>query len=392
MYNSDGYVMIDMSDVDLTRSSQNIPGIYKRVLEVIDTNKLALIVNAGNNTPMAAVVHKKLNYYKITTLLYIFTINTNDIVIVEESGEATVDVEIVPTLTEGTKIADFAIGDVEGSLYAPSQQSEINDNVTAVNSTWSSTKISNELSAKADTGDLAAVAISGSYTDLSNKPTIPVLTDLIDDTSTSQDTVWSSDKTAAEIAAGAGVTIDDTTTSLTKTWSSDKINSEVSAKPSINDTTASGSTVYSSNKVDTLLSGKADTSTTYTKTEVDTALSNYEPKHTTAVYTITEQNVPNLTETSVYSVNLDAGTYIFSASIEFKNNSLANKNINVNLKAGNTLFANGSSVIITSGYYPYINVFGIVTVNANTTFTVNCSHVAGETIKVGGRASAYKIA
>ena len=173
MYNSDGYVMIDMSDVDLTRSSQNIPGIYKRVLEVIDTNKLALIVNAGNNTPMAAVVHKKLNYYKITTLLYIFTINTNDIVIVEESGEATVDVEIVPTLTEGTKIADFAIGDVEGSLYAPSQQSEINDNVTAVNSTWSSTKINTELSAKADTGDLAAVATSGSYTDLTNKPTIP---------------------------------------------------------------------------------------------------------------------------------------------------------------------------------------------------------------------------
>ena len=154
MYNSDGYVMIDMSDVDLTRSSQNIPGIYKRVLEVIDTNKLALIVNAGNNTPMAAVVHKKLNYYKITTLLYIFTINTNDIVIVEESGEATVDVEIVPTLTEGTKIADFSIGAVEGELFAPPQSSEINDNVTAVNSTWSSTKISNELSFKANSADV----------------------------------------------------------------------------------------------------------------------------------------------------------------------------------------------------------------------------------------------
>lgn len=274
MNNSDGYVMIDMSDVDLTRSSQNIPGIYKRVLEVIDTNKLALIVNAGNNTPMAAVVHKKLNYYKITTLLYIFTINTNDIVIVEESGEATVDVEIVPTLTEGTKIADFSIGDVEGELFAPPQETEINDNVTAVNSTWSSTKISTELSAKADTSDLAAVATSGSYNDLSNKPTIPVLTDLIDDTTTALNTVWSSDKTAAEIAAGAGVTIDDTTTSLTKTWSSDKINSEVSSKPSINDTTAGSSTVYSSDKVNTLLSGKADTSTTYTKTEVDTALSN----------------------------------------------------------------------------------------------------------------------
>ena len=281
MYNSDGYVMIDMSDVDLTRSSQNIPGIYKRVLEVIDTNKPALIVNAGNNTPMAAVVHKKLNYYKITTLLYIFTINTNDIVIVEESGEATVDVEIVPTLTEGTKIADFSIGAVEGELFAPPH--EINDNVTAVNSTWSSTKINTELEAKADTGDLAAVATSGSYTDLSNKPTIPVLTDLIDDTTTAQDTVWSSDKTAAEIAAGAGVTIDDTTTSLTKTWSSDKINSEVSAKPSINDTTASSSTVYSSDKVDTLLSGKADTSNVYTKAEVNNLFNTQNIKSVTRV-------------------------------------------------------------------------------------------------------------
>ena len=273
MYNSDGYVLIDMSDVDLTRSSQNIPGIYKRVVEVIDTNKLALIINAGNNTPMAAIVHKRLNYYVINTTLFIFTINSNDIVIVEEAGTATVDVEIVPTLTEGTKIADFAIGSVEGSLYAPEQQSEINDNVTANNTTWSSDKISTELSGKVDSSDLATVATTGNYTDLTGKPTIPVLTDLIDDTTTATTSVWSSDKTAAEIAAGAGVTIDDTTTSTTKTWSSDKINTEVSAKPSINDTTASITTVYSSDKVDTLLSAKADAATTYTKTEVDTALS-----------------------------------------------------------------------------------------------------------------------
>ena len=272
MYNSDGYVMIDMSDVDLTKSSQNIPGIYKRVLEVIDTNKLALIVNAGNNTPMAAVVHKKLNYYKITTLLYIFTINTNDIVIVEESGEATVDVEIVPTLTEGTKIADFSIGAVEGELFAPPQQSEINDNVTAVNSTWSSSKINRELSAKADTSDLAAVATSGAYSDLTGTPTIPVLTDLIDDTTTAQNTVWSSDKTAAEIAAGAGVTIDDTTTSLTKTWSSDKINTALSAK-------ANAADVYTKTEVDTALSAKANAADVYTKTEINNTLSSYQTKN-----------------------------------------------------------------------------------------------------------------
>lgn len=247
MYNSDGYVMIDMKDVNMSQSSQHISGIYNRVVSVIDTNKLALIINAGSNTPMAAVVHKRLNYYVINTTLYIFTINSNDIVIIEEAGTATVDVEIVPTLTEGVKVADFAIGSVEGSIYAPAQESEINDNVTATNTTWSSSKIADELSDKADSSSLATVATTGDYSDLSGTPTIPVLTDLIDDSTEASNKVWSSDKTAAEIAAGAGVTIDDTTTSLTKTWSSSKIDSE--------------------------LSDKADVSATYTKTEVDNALS-----------------------------------------------------------------------------------------------------------------------
>lgn len=254
MYNSDGYVMIDMSDVDLTKSSQNIPGIYKRVLEVIDTNKLALIVNADNNTPMAAVVHKKLNYYKITTLLYIFTINTNDIVIVEESGEATVDVEIVPTLTSGTKIADFSIGSIEGELFAPPQQSEINDNVTAVNSTWSSTKINNELAAKADTADVYTkaqvdTALSGKA-DTSDIPT-----------KTSELTNDSGFITSAQVP-----TIDDNTVSSSKVWSSYKTSAELGNK-------ANSSDVYTKSELDTALSGKANSADVYTKTEVDTALS-----------------------------------------------------------------------------------------------------------------------
>lgn len=266
MYNSDGYVMIDMKDVNMSKSSQHISGIYNRVVSVIDTNKLALIINAGSNTPMAAVVHKRLNYYVINTTLYIFTINSNDIVIIEEAGTATVDVEIVPTLTEGVKVADFAVGTVEGSIYAPEQQSEINDNVTASNSTWSSDKISDELSDKADSSSLATVATTGDYIDLSGTPTIPVLTDLIDDSSTAVNKVWSSDKTAAEIAAGAGVTIDDTTTSLTKTWSSSKIDFELSDKADV-------STTYTKTEVDNALSNKANTGDVYTKTQVDTELS-----------------------------------------------------------------------------------------------------------------------
>lgn len=226
MYNSDGYVMIDMKDVNMSQSSQHITGIYDRVVSVIDTNKLALIINAGSNTPMAAVVHKRLNYYVINTTLYIFTINSNDIVIIEEAGTATVDVEIVPTLTEGVKVADFAIGTVEGSIYAPAQESEINDTVTATNTTWSSDKISDELSDKADSSSLATVATTGDYSDLSGTPTIPVLTDLIDDSSTAVNKVWSSDKTADELALKA-----DATAVYTKT----EVDNALSVKQNSND-------------------------------------------------------------------------------------------------------------------------------------------------------------
>lgn len=173
-YNSDGYILIDMKEADITQSSQYIPGIYNRIVEeVTKANKLAVVINAGKLTPMAAAINKMLNYYVITTSLYIFKVNTNDIVIIEQAGGSTVEVSIVPTLLSGTKIADYAIGDQEGSLYAPEFQTEINDSVKSDHLTWSSDKIDTELGSKANTADLATVATTGSYTDLSNKPTIP---------------------------------------------------------------------------------------------------------------------------------------------------------------------------------------------------------------------------
>ena len=174
MYNSDGYILIDMAGVDITQSTQHLSGIYNRIeKEVTKVNKLAVVINAGELTPMACVVVKTLNYYVITTSLYIFKVNINDIVIIEEAGEVTVDVSIVPTLLSGTKIADFAIGTTEGSLYAPTLQSEINDTVPSDHTTFSSDKINTLLGSKANSADLATVATTGSYTDLTNKPTIP---------------------------------------------------------------------------------------------------------------------------------------------------------------------------------------------------------------------------
>lgn len=215
MYNSDGYVLIDMSGVDMSASTQHVTGLFDRITkDAIGCNKLAVVINAGELTPMAAVINRTLNYYVVTTSLYIFKINTNDILIIEEAGEVTVDVTIIPTLESGVKVADFAIGSIEGSIYAPEQESEINDNVTAENTTWSSNKISGELANKANTSSLATVATSGNYSDLSGKPTIPTKTSelqndsgfitsaqvpVIDDSAISSSSVWSSYKTSAEL-------------------------------------------------------------------------------------------------------------------------------------------------------------------------------------------------
>ena len=216
MYNSDGYILIDLSSADMSKSNQYMPGLYHRVTkDCLGVNKLALVINAGDLTPMSAVINRSLNYYVITTSLYIFKINSNDILIIEQAGSSSVEVAIVPALIEGTKIADFQVGDTIGSLYAPTQQSEINDTVPSDHTTYSSDKINTLLSGKANTTDLATVATTGSYTDLSNTPTIPTkVSELqndsgyitsaqvptIDDTSVSQTSVWSSYKTSNELA------------------------------------------------------------------------------------------------------------------------------------------------------------------------------------------------
>lgn len=55
------------------------------------------------------------------------------------------------------------------------QLPQINDSVESEQDTWSSKKIAAEVSKKANDADLAVVAKSGSYNDLTNKPTIPTV-------------------------------------------------------------------------------------------------------------------------------------------------------------------------------------------------------------------------
>ena len=240
MFNSDGYILLDFTGVDITKTNQYLKGIYQRVINSIDTNKLALVINAGDLTPQAAIIHKRLNYYVITTSLYIFTVNSNDIIIIEQAGQSQVDVSIVPTLAEGVKVADFTIGAVEGSIYAPEFQTEINDNVTASNTTWSSNKISADLALKANTASLASVATTGDYDDLIDKPSIPTKTsDLVND---------SGFITSAQVP-----TIDDNAVASDKVWSSYKTSAELGNK-------ANSTNVYTKTEVDTALSFKADKS------------------------------------------------------------------------------------------------------------------------------------
>ena len=93
MYNSDGYILIDLSSADMSKSNQYMPGLYHRVtVDCLGVNKLALVINAGDLTPMSAVINRSLNYYVITTSLYIFKINSNDILIIEQAGSSSVEV------------------------------------------------------------------------------------------------------------------------------------------------------------------------------------------------------------------------------------------------------------------------------------------------------------
>ena len=164
-YNSDGYIMIDFTEVDFRRTNQTIDGLYKRCVDVIGTNKFILVINANGRTPLPATCSFTNNQYVIDTCIYMFAISSNDNLFIRRN--------------------DVPASDI------------IDDDSISVDKTWSSNKIDSELSDKAE----------------------------IDDTTTSVSKTWSSDKINTELSDKAE--IDDTTTSISKTWSSDKLNKMV---------------------------------------------------------------------------------------------------------------------------------------------------------------------
>ena len=80
---TDGYIIIDLKGIDVSRASQSVPGLYEKVEPVLDANKLVIVNNAGNHTPLPGSCIKSSNYIRITTDIYIFTTNSNNILIIE---------------------------------------------------------------------------------------------------------------------------------------------------------------------------------------------------------------------------------------------------------------------------------------------------------------------
>ena len=180
---TDGYIIIDMKGIDVSRASQSVPGLYEKVEPVLDANKLVIVNNAGNHTPLPGSCIKSSNYIRITTDIYIFTINSNNILIIEANGSSiTVDVSIIPAYSEGTKIADFEINGQSGEIYIPAYPDIINDSVASDHTVYSSDKVNTLLSGKADTS-----AIPTKTSDLDNdsgfitSSDIPVIPDILND-------------------------------------------------------------------------------------------------------------------------------------------------------------------------------------------------------------------
>ena len=122
-YNSDGYIMIDFTEVDFRRTNQTIDGLYKRCVDVIGTNKFILVINANGRTPLPATCSFTNNQYVIDTCIYMFAISSNDNLFIRRN--------------------DVPASDI------------IDDSSISVDKTWSSNKIDTELDGKADVSALA---------------------------------------------------------------------------------------------------------------------------------------------------------------------------------------------------------------------------------------------
>lgn len=226
-YNSDGYILVDFVDVDFRRANQTIEGIFERLRLVIGTNKFVLVINANGRSPLPSTVSITNGQYVIESCIYTFSIAANDNLHIKRN--------------------DVPASDL------------IDDSTTSADKTWSSSKITDELATKADTSDLEnyqPLLTAGDNITISEDNVISA-TDTgaqIDDTTTSTTTVWSSDKVSTELSRKADTSdLADYQPLLIEGDNISILNNVISANVSavIDDTTPSAITTYSSNKIST---------------------------------------------------------------------------------------------------------------------------------------------
>lgn len=120
---------------------------------------------------------------------------------------------------------------------------------------------------------------------------------VLDDSTTSTLSTWSSSKIAAEIASGTGADlIDDNATTLNKTWSSDKIATELAGKPDVDDTAQNYDDTWSSEKINSeiqstthIADNAISSSTTWSSQKIDDEISSITPGG--AAYSTTEHAI-----------------------------------------------------------------------------------------------------
>lgn len=118
-YNSDGYIMVDFSEVDFRQTNQYIEGLFDRLRKVIGTNKFVLVINANGKTPLPSTVSITNGQYVIESCIFTFSVNSSDRLHIKRNS--------------------------------PDPTALIDDTVISTEKTWSSNKISSELSDKQHT-------------------------------------------------------------------------------------------------------------------------------------------------------------------------------------------------------------------------------------------------
>ena len=168
-FNSDGYIMVDFTEVDFTRTNQTIDGLFERVKSVVGTNKFVLVINANHRTPLPATVTITNNQYVIQAVVYTFSIASNDLLHIQRNYPPESDLIQDDVISILTTWSSYKINEELQS------KTEIDDTTISDSSTWSSNKINDELEDKANITALAdyqPLLTTGDYINISENNVI----------------------------------------------------------------------------------------------------------------------------------------------------------------------------------------------------------------------------